>query len=459
MLDEIGNFWPSMTEGRFIAQIAAIAAAAVIVLGPFGGYKKDTKTNVIRFAASIIGLILIFYALEIDYMLLGNFVPAIRGINFSLAVLTGLLLCGVFRREYRIRERYSLIAVLFSTVVTMMEWSAPRVVEYVESITPIPGEAIEVLSNLLILFFAGFVKRLSLASYEMSPLHATLTCSTAVLSAMAALLYEALYAGAEDNTLDGKTQLYIVVVFTLMYVINLMTYIFSYLVARERQQVLDMRAIEQKQDAELQLLRVAENNLQELREVRHDIKNHTLYMQTMLEEKRYDDLKDYFETFTGKFSEQLFRRVDYGNKMVSAVMNLEKNKADELGIALNANIVLPQELPFLESDFCSLSMNLLDNALEECERTEKEKKVNVIMTMRGDDYFYFCVTNPTDKTASQLENGLSSSKENREMHGYGLNIIRKIAQKYDGHFHYHIENGIFFSEILLNTIGGEAIHE
>lgn len=445
-----------MLEARFIMQLAAIAVAAVIVLGPveFTRKKKNGKSwgrEAGVLFCHMTGAFLLLSVSDLFFWVISTAIlGALRGINFSLAILTGLCIYGGLQRRYQPRVRWTMVAVLFATCVVMMEWSAPGVVEVVKSATHIPGIVVDVLSNILILVFAIFIRHLSLARYDISWLHMVLTCIEAVLVSMSAMIYEVVFT----NSLEVRSvsiKMYMVFIFTLMYGVNMLTYTFSYLIAKDRQQLLDMQMLEQKQEAELELMRLSESNLQELREIRHDIKNHCLYMRNMLEEEQYTELNDYFEKFTGKFTEQLFRKMDYGNKMVSAIMNLENGKAAENNIQINANVVLPKNLPFDESDFCSLMMNLIDNALEECVRTDGEKKINVIMTTRGEDYFYFCVTNPTNKSQKEIaRKGLETSKEERKLHGYGINIVKKIAEKYDGHFHYHVENGIFIAEVMMN---------
>ena len=34
--------------------------------------------------------------------------------------------------------------------------------------------------------------------------------------------------------------------------------------------------------------------------------------------------------------------------------------------------------------------------------------------------------------------------------------LKKIAEKYDGHFHYHVENGIFIAEVMMNINLGKG---
>ena len=462
VIEEFIGFLPYMLEARFIMQLAVIAVAAVIVLGPtdFTRRKSVRKKQRKEICIFIVHAVVAFLFLAASDMFLWvvstTVLRSLKGINFSLAVLCGLCIYGGLQKRYQPKVRWTMVWVLFATCVVMMEWSAPGVVEIVKSATHIPGGAVDALSNILILFFAVFIRKLLLAHYDISWLHMVLTCIEAVMVSMSAMIYEVVFTNNPEIRITS-VKMYMVFIFTLMYGVNLLTYTFSYLIAKDRQQLLDMQMLEQKQEAELELMRLSESNLQELREIRHDIKNHCLYMRNMLEEKQYTELNDYFEKFTGKFTEQLFRKMDYGNKMVSAIMNLENGKAAENNIQINANVVIPKKLPFDESDFCSLMMNLIDNALEECVRTDGEKKINVIMTTRGEDYFYFCVTNPTNKSQKEIaRKGLETSKEERKLHGYGINIVKKIAEKYDGHFHYYVENGIFIAEVMMNINLGKG---
>ena len=50
---------------------------------------------------------------------------------------------------------------------------------------------------------------------------------------------------------------------------------------------------------------------------------------------------------------------------------------------------------------------------------------------------------------------MPTSKEYSVGHGLGMGIIHRIAEKYNGHVHFHIENGNFISEVMLNMISQE----
>lgn len=53
-----------------------------------------------------------------------------------------------------------------------------------------------------------------------------------------------------------------------------------------------------------------------------------------------------------------------GNLLVNAILQDAATRADRSSIRMENEVVIPDELPFPETDLCSLLMNLLDNALE-----------------------------------------------------------------------------------------------
>ncbi len=453
-METVLNYLPYLIEPSNVLQILTIAGATGFVLGTEDLGQKKKRIVLLRLFGHAIGLFVGLFLLNVFFMWLSEKLPILfKGTNYSFAVLTGLILYAELCKPYRLGERVTFVFILFSTILVMMEWSSPSRLYSGEQFLVRSTTLVDVCSDLLILLFAIFIRRLSLARYTSAPLHQILTCTEAGLVAGAGICMESM--SARDLLVTVRDfQLYLIFVLALMYGINILTYIFSYLMAQNRQALIEMEVLDQKQKAELDLLRLSESSLAELREIRHDIKNHCLYMSNLLREEKYTELEDYFERLTGKFSAQLFGCMDYGNALVTALMNMEQSKADMAGVKLNTTIVVPPALPFEENDLCSLVTNLLDNAIEECERMETEHKtVNVVMNTRESDYFYFCVINPTSLSSTDVLPTLSTRKTVKKGHGYGMDIIRKTVEKYDGHFSYHIEDETFIAEVLMNMNG------
>lgn len=459
MLEQMDILFTNVLDFLFGFQALVSAVAGVIVLKN----TENGRTVCQRFLKAVLHGCIMFVlvlTLEACFFVLFfsfDFLKPVRGICFSLPVLIAYALYAEFLCEFQRHEKYTLVILLFSTVVVMMEWSAPYGIVYLFA-GEFMNTMVELAADLLIILFAAVIRHFSVTKYYFTKMDAVMNCVEASMVSAAAMVHECMpdVLGIE---ISSEVRIYIFALFMMLYAFNLLTYLFSYMMSKNRQILQRARLMEQKKTAEMQMALFTRESLQELREIRHDIKNQYFYMKSMLEAQRYQELNDFFEKFTGKISSQLFRYIDCGNQEISAVINLERLKAEREGIQMNVNVSVPEILPIESIDLCSLLTNILDNALEECsrekrQRSEKEQSaVNVVINIQGKQNLYICVINPTDKPDMVRIKKFSTSKEEKEQHGLGLYIIERIVGKYDGHFRGHIEGGRFIAEVLLNMTG------
>lgn len=228
-------------------------------------------------------------------------------------------------------------------------------------------------------------------------------------------------------------------------------------ICREQARNLELLAEKQRALSEQQLVHLTEKQLDDLRQVRHDIKNQYAYMRILLEEKRYDELEEYFRRQDGEL-QTIAAPLDCGNRCVSIILNMERQKAESAGVALHTKLVVPPVLPFPDEDLCSILANLIDNGIDECVRLGvyfpkvMEQGVDIAINPSG-DYLYIEVRNPTDrKHLSRRYGGLSSTKGDAVLHGYGTRIVNRLAEKYNGSALFEIADGIFTARVMLDMM-------
>lgn len=105
------------------------------------------------------------------------------------------------------------------------------------------------------------------------------------------------------------------------------------------------------------------------------------------------------------------------------------------------------ELPFSNEDLVTLFSNLLDNAIEACEKVKGRRVVIVTLRCTGTETL-LTVRNtspPVDTALPQL----SSTKKDAAAHGYGLKNVCAVLEKYNSEFAFHYNDGWFNFSALL----------
>lgn len=102
-------------------------------------------------------------------------------------------------------------------------------------------------------------------------------------------------------------------------------------------------------------------------------------------------------------------------------------------------------------DICSIFGNALDNAIE-CVSLydDPEKRLITLNMYQKNQLLMIQVENYTENTFQLTENSLpSTTKNNKEMHGYGMKSIQHAAQKYGGSMTFHAEDNWFTLCVLI----------
>lgn len=251
----------------------------------------------------------------------------------------------------------------------------------------------------------------------------------------------------------GVTQVFLLAYIAMLVMMLAMVYAL-YNLCRWQKAVTDLQAEKQRYLSEKEQARVTESMLHSLRAIRHDLKNQYAYMRILLADKRYAELEQYFAALEEAMPPQL-NIVDCGNRTLNTVLNMEfsKLRSDDR-IKLEHQLIVPPVLPFGDEEICSILTNLLDNAGEECRHLLRHGRDSAMVRLEiypHQSYLYIRCLNTTDKTALERRlKGLRTTKRDAELHGYGTQIIAKLAEKYNGLADYSINDGIFEAKVMLD---------
>ncbi|MBQ7755681.1 MAG: GHKL domain-containing protein [Oscillospiraceae bacterium] len=167
---------------------------------------------------------------------------------------------------------------------------------------------------------------------------------------------------------------------------------------------------------------LAEN--EEIRKLRHDMKHYIAGAKLLLNDSRTDALKNYLDEVDEKIT--ICDNIKTENQSLSAILNLKNVIAKQKGIVMKVS-VFSKFSQVSDTDIFILFGNLLDNAIEACEKCESGEIYVTIFEKSG--FTNIEITNTTDKTDIDFSN---TSKENTQNHGFGMKSVVDVVNKYDG---------------------------
>ena len=180
---------------------------------------------------------------------------------------------------------------------------------------------------------------------------------------------------------------------------------------------------------------------------RHDYHNHMQKIRAHLALGQTDEVNTYIDQMENELCAIDFK-YKTGNSTIDAILNSKLTLAEDNGLQIKCDVTLPSELPVQPIDLCVLLGNLIDNAIESCEKLESNDKrfLRIYMCIMKQQ-FYVSVSNATNEVVRKLDKEYITNK--RGNHGHGLRRIDLIVEKYDGYVNRQNEPGVFATEIML----------
>lgn len=189
-----------------------------------------------------------------------------------------------------------------------------------------------------------------------------------------------------------------------------------------------------------------ESMYRKMRGWRHDYHNHIQAMQASMALGKYDEVSRYLSDLNDDLT-SVDTVIKTGRVMVDAILNGKLNIATQNEIPVNAKAKIPDGTPVSDIDLCVIIGNLLDNAVEENRRLDKQSRFIRIYIGKKNTQFYLSVTNAAGKKQQKSGSRFESSKGVE--HGFGLSRVEAVVKKYGGYFSADSEDGGFTAEILI----------
>lgn len=179
----------------------------------------------------------------------------------------------------------------------------------------------------------------------------------------------------------------------------------------------------------------------------HDLNNHLNVLYQFLEEGEMDEAKEYIREISQPI-QKLTKTVWTGVDVVDVIISSKVEKMRNKGIFWDINAEFPKNTNIQPYDLCTILSNLLDNAVEAVERTEKPG--NISLTIRKINYFLMIqITNSCAGENGSFDVLPKTTKEDKAMHGWGLQNVQETVQKYGGTLKFRQEENQFIVDVMM----------
>ena len=191
-----------------------------------------------------------------------------------------------------------------------------------------------------------------------------------------------------------------------------------------------------------------QNIYQTMRAWRHDYHNHIQSIKAMIAMDKKEELSDYLDNLE-KDLDSIDIAIRTGNVGLDAILSSKVSIARKNNIDVKCTAKVPSNLTVTDVHLCAIVGNLIDNAIEACEKINDRTAPKFIRIYIGlfKSQLYISVTNSTCEKHRKRLSELVTSKLGE--HGFGLRRIDKIAEKYDGYVNRKNEPGVFATEVML----------
>lgn len=182
----------------------------------------------------------------------------------------------------------------------------------------------------------------------------------------------------------------------------------------------------------------------EIRNLRHAMKNHLVYLQGLYQMGKHKELGEYL-TRLSEETRQFRELLDCGNEIVNAIINDADSRFGREGIQIRTEGRFPSDLYIASTDLCIIFANAVTNAVEIIRRLKKspgaQHYIDINISSFKND-LYIDIRNPISE-GFMIPEGKTYTFEADHM--------KQRVEKYRGTLKFEVDKGMLTAHIYMNN--------
>lgn len=217
-------------------------------------------------------------------------------------------------------------------------------------------------------------------------------------------------------------------------------------IARREQRIREDDLYREKVKNQAEMYRSVYDSYEMQRKRAHEYKNQIMCMEGLLQNKKYAELEKYITEIGGKLSDA-DSNINTNNSLIDAIVNTKFREMEEHGILLVLKFNEMANLWIEDEDIVVILSNLLNNAIEACEKCDQ--KTVKLKLMKESDEIIIAVRNTYNGEVVKDGDEIRSLKSDNEAHGFGIKNIIEAVEKYGGSYSINYDDKEFAFSICI----------
>lgn len=229
--------------------------------------------------------------------------------------------------------------------------------------------------------------------------------------------------------------------------INIVLFALLKYISEREKQYNEMKILQERNKEKMQAYYEFSEDYAQKKRMVHDYNNQVHCIQGLLQQKKYQEAEEYADKLTGILLDGR-EVIDVNNTILNVVLNQKYRLAKSKDIAIYFHVNDLSGLWMKEQDMVILLSNLLDNAIEACEKLDHNKMIRLKL-VKEKQQMVLSVQNPVLVPVEIKNNYIQTSKKDKKSHGIGLKNIQMVLDKYGGIGRMRYDKGWFYYTVVI----------
>ncbi len=220
---------------------------------------------------------------------------------------------------------------------------------------------------------------------------------------------------------------------------------------KTQQENTEFRLQKQKAEIDTEYYSLLQNQYENSNILIHDIKRHLLSVKELANSNDCDNILKYIDDLYDAYDIKYLKK--YSNhKLINAIVNRYMAVCKKHKINFYCDV---RDIDFsfiTDANITSILDNLLENAVEASKESNK-KVIELSIKEFNSNFVVIHLENSTTAPPKKSGGELITTKSDKDVHGFGIKSIKRIAKEYDGNIDYSFdENSMMFNfTVVLST--------